>query len=199
MLKLKLQYFGHLIQRTDSLKRPWSWERLKMGGEGDDRRWDGWMASPTQWTWIWADSGSWWWTGRPGVLQSMGLQRVRRDLVTELNWTLGQHCLPRCDSKQSNPKDWHSIHKVVHTGIFQRSWMNKLWKSFSSFSLLYVNAVYWFRFHYFTAFSWSSNTEDSFPSLHLKDLRLLSTQPHVNNSFHLLLLFPSSPGILTAG
>ena len=56
-------------------KRPWCWERLKTGGEKDDRGWDGWMASLTQWTWIWASSGSWWWTGRPGVLQSMGSQR----------------------------------------------------------------------------------------------------------------------------
>ena len=54
------------------LKRPWCWERLKAGGEGDDRGWDGWMASPTQWTWVWVNSGSWWWTGRPGVLRSMG-------------------------------------------------------------------------------------------------------------------------------
>ena len=49
-------------------KRPWCWERLKAGGEGDDRGWDGWMASPTQWTWVWASSGSWWWTGKPGML-----------------------------------------------------------------------------------------------------------------------------------
>ena len=64
-------------------KRPWCWERLKAGGEGDDRKWDSWMASPTQWTWVWASSGSWWRTERPGVLQSMGLQRVIHDLVTE--------------------------------------------------------------------------------------------------------------------
>ena len=69
-------------------KRPWSWKRLKAGGEGDDRGWDGWITSLTQWTWIWVDSGSWWWTGRPGVLQSMGLQRVRHNWVTELNWSV---------------------------------------------------------------------------------------------------------------
>ena len=56
-------------------------------GEGDDRGWDGWMASPTRWTWVWASYGNWWWTGRPGVLQSMGSQRVRHDWATELNWT----------------------------------------------------------------------------------------------------------------
>ena len=66
------------------LKRPRCWERLK-GGEGDDRGWDGWMASLTQWTWVWAGSGSWWWTGKPGVLQSMGLQRVGHDWASELN------------------------------------------------------------------------------------------------------------------
>ena len=74
MLKLKLQYFGHLMQITDSLKRPWCWERLNAGGEGDGRGWDSWMVSPTQWTWVWVNSGNWWWTGRPDVLQSMGLQ-----------------------------------------------------------------------------------------------------------------------------
>ena len=67
-------------------KRPWCWEGLGAGGEGDYRGWDGGMASPTRWTWVWLNSGSWWWTGRPGVLNSMGLQRVRHDWVTELNW-----------------------------------------------------------------------------------------------------------------
>ena len=66
--------------------KDWKWERLKAGGEGDDWGWDGWMASPTQWTWVWVDSGSWWWTGRPGVLRFMGVQRVRHNWVTELNW-----------------------------------------------------------------------------------------------------------------
>ena len=68
------------------LKRPWCWERLRAGGEGDARGWDGWMASPTQWAWVWVDSESWWWTGRPGMLQFMGLQGVRYDWVngTEL-------------------------------------------------------------------------------------------------------------------
>ena len=70
------------------LKRPWFWERLKVRGEGDDRGWDGWMASPIQWAWVWVNSGSWWWTGRPGMLQCMGLQRVGHDWVTELNWTI---------------------------------------------------------------------------------------------------------------
>ena len=68
-------------------KRPWCWEILKAGGEGDDRGWDGWKASLTQWTWVWVNSRSWWFTGRPGVLQSMGSQRVGHAWVTELNWT----------------------------------------------------------------------------------------------------------------
>ena len=87
MLKLKLQYFGHLMGRTDSLKRPWCWERLKVGGEGDDREWDGWMTSPNQWTCVWVNSGSWRWTGRPGMQQFMGSQRVGHNWATELNWT----------------------------------------------------------------------------------------------------------------
>ena len=66
-------------------KRPWCSEGLGVGGEGMTG-WDGWMASPTQWTWVWVNSGSWWWTGRPGVLQTIGSQRVKHDLATELNW-----------------------------------------------------------------------------------------------------------------
>ena len=87
LLKLKLQYLSQLIKELTHLKRLWCWERLKRGGEGDARGWDGWMASLTSWTWVWASSGSWWWTGRPGVLQSMGSQRIGLDWATELNWT----------------------------------------------------------------------------------------------------------------
>jgi len=68
-------------------KRPWCWERLKAGGEGDDRGWKDWMASPTRWTWVWVSSGSWWWNGKSGMLQSMGSQRVGHNWVSELNWT----------------------------------------------------------------------------------------------------------------
>ena len=82
-----------LCEELTHLKRPWCWERLKAGGEGDDRGWDGWMASLTWWTWVWVNSGSWWWTGRPGVLQSMGLQRVGHNWATELNWTI------KCDGR----------------------------------------------------------------------------------------------------
>ena len=68
-------------------KRPWCWERLKTGGEGNNRRWDGWMESLTQWTWVWESSRSWWWPGKPEVLQSMRSQRVRHNWATELNGT----------------------------------------------------------------------------------------------------------------
>ena len=68
-------------------KKSWFWEGLKAGGEGDDRGWDGWMASPTRWTWVWVNSESWWWTGRPGMLWFMGLQKVGHDWAIELNWT----------------------------------------------------------------------------------------------------------------
>ena len=90
MLKLKLQYFGHLMWRVDSLEKTIWWERLGAGGEEDDQGWDGWMASQTRWTWVWVNSRSWWWIGRPGVLQFMGSQRVGHNWVTELNWTEGE-------------------------------------------------------------------------------------------------------------
>ena len=86
MLKLKLQYFGHLMQRVDSLEKT-----LMLGGiggrrRGDNRGRDGWMASLTRWAWVWVNSGSWW-TERPGMLHFMGSQRVRDDWATELSWT----------------------------------------------------------------------------------------------------------------
>ena len=68
-------------------KRPWCWEALRAGGEGDNRGWDIWMASLTRYTWVWVNSRSWWWTGRPDVLQFMGSQRVWHNWATELNWT----------------------------------------------------------------------------------------------------------------
>ena len=79
-------------------KRLWCWEGLKAGGEGDDRGWDGWMSSLTWWTWVWANSWSWWWTGSPGMLQSMGSQRVGHDWATELNWTELNQCRKLKDS-----------------------------------------------------------------------------------------------------
>ena len=83
-LVLKLQFFGRLMSLTH-WKRPWCWEGLG-GRRRYDRGWDGWLASPTQWTWVWVNSGSWWWTGRPDVLWFMESQRVRHSWATELNW-----------------------------------------------------------------------------------------------------------------
>ena len=89
MLKLKLQYFGHLMQRFNSLEKTLMLEGLGVGGEGDGRGWDGWMSSPTWRTWAWVNSGSWWWTGRPGVAAIHGVSKSRTRLSdwTELNWT----------------------------------------------------------------------------------------------------------------
>ena len=77
MLKLKLQYLATWSEELTHWKRPWCWERLKVGGEGDDRGWDRWMVSLTWWTWVWVNSRTWWWRGKPGLLQSLGSQRVR--------------------------------------------------------------------------------------------------------------------------
>ena len=92
MLKLKLQYFDHLMQRTDSLEKTLMLGKIEGRRRRDDRGWDDWMASSTRWTWVWASSRSWWRTGKPGVLQSMGLHRVGHSWVTELNWTEPQSC-----------------------------------------------------------------------------------------------------------
>ena len=83
LLKLKLQYFHHLMRRVNSLERPWFWERLKAEGERDDRGWNGYAASPVRWTCIWANSGRKWGSEEPGLLQSWELQRVGHDLATK--------------------------------------------------------------------------------------------------------------------
>ena len=85
MLKLKFPYFVHLMQRADSFEKTLMLGMIREGGEGDDRGWGGWMASPTQWIWVWVNSSSWWWTGKLGMLQFMGSQRVGHDWATELN------------------------------------------------------------------------------------------------------------------
>ena len=87
ILKLKLQYFCHLMQRADAFEKTLMLGKIEDRRKGDNRRWDGWMASLTQQTGVWVNSGSWWWTMRPGVLQSMGSQRVGHNWVTELHWT----------------------------------------------------------------------------------------------------------------
>ena len=85
--KAETQYLATSCEEVTHWKRLWCWEGLGAGGEGDNRGWDGWIASPTRCTWVWLNSRSWWWTGRPGVLWFMGSQRVGHDWVTELNWT----------------------------------------------------------------------------------------------------------------
>ena len=77
--------WGTWCEELTHLKSPWCWEGLGAGGDGEDRGWDGWMESLTQWTWVWVNSRSWWWTGMPGVLQFMGSQRVGQDWATELS------------------------------------------------------------------------------------------------------------------
>ena len=85
MLKLKLQYIGHLMQRTDSFEKTLILGKIEGRRRRGQREWDGWMASPTWWTWVWASSWSWWWTGRPGMLQSMGHKKW--DTTEQLNWS----------------------------------------------------------------------------------------------------------------
>ena len=88
MLNLKLQYFGQLMWRTGSLEKTLMLGKIESRRKRDDRGGDGWMASQTRWTWVWVNSGSWRWTRRPGVLQSMGSQRVRHNWATELKSSL---------------------------------------------------------------------------------------------------------------
>ena len=92
------------------LKRPRCWERLRIGGKGDNRGWDGWMVSPTHWTWVWVDSGSLWWTGRPGMLQFIGLQKVGQDWATEVNWT-----------EHQNAYAWLHSSLILDNGLLQSS------------------------------------------------------------------------------
>ena len=101
-------------------KRPWCWERLKAGGKGDDRGWDGWMASLTQWTWVWVNSESWWWTGRPGVLQPMGSQS-RTCWATALNWWSKQQCSHGKKKGAGIPVSWLVPGNPGHTvGIWAK-------------------------------------------------------------------------------
>ena len=113
MLKRKLQYFGHLMRRTDSFEKTLMLGKIE-AGEGGDRGWDGCMASPTQCTWVWVNSGSWWWTGRPGVLQFMGSQRVGLDWTTELNWTDCNSQLGYANNPQRGPTAFMFIRCPPH-------------------------------------------------------------------------------------
>ena len=102
--------FGHLMWRADSLEKTLMLVGIEAGGEEDDGGWDGWMASLTQWTWVWVESGSWWWTGRPGVLQFMGSQRVGHDWGTELN-LLSELCLSSPSHKERKRVNWNREHR----------------------------------------------------------------------------------------
>ena len=115
MLKLKLQYFGHLLRRADSLQKTLMLGKIEGERQRDNRGWDGWMASLTQWTWVWINSGSWWWTGRPGMLQFMGSQRVGHNWATELNWTecvITQLCLSLCNPMDCSPPG-SFVHRIL--------------------------------------------------------------------------------------
>ena len=118
MLKLKLNTLVPWCKELTHWKRPWCWERLKAGGEGDYRGWDDWMASPTWWTWVWVGSGSWWWTGNPGVLLSLGSQRVRHDWATELNWTehtsSNFHCRPHILKFRDSAENCKLVIKLIY-------------------------------------------------------------------------------------
>ena len=126
------------------LKRPWCWERLKAEGEGDNRGWDGWMVSLTQWRWVWVDSGSWWWTGRPGMLWSMGSRRVGHDWATELNWNQ-THTL-----QEKNTPGWYTSLTLVYNlqqntsklipTIDDQMWFS--WGLLDWFNILKINAIH---------------------------------------------------------
>ena len=138
------------------LKRPWYWERLK-AGEVDDRAWDGWMASPTQWTWVWVNSGSWWWTGRPAMLWSMGPQRVGHDWATELNFQFLHQCFIAFINSLQNfhllkfiPKNFILFDAVAYGIIFLISLSDNL-------LLVYRNATI-FLYIYFVSCNFYSNS-----------------------------------------
>ena len=108
--------------RSDSFEKTLILRKVEGRGEGENRGWDGWMASLTQWTWVWVNSRSWWWTESPGVLQSMESQRVRHDWATELNWTeciakvkvkVGQLCPTLCNTMN------YTVHGILQAGILE--------------------------------------------------------------------------------
>ena len=108
--------FATWCEQLTHWKRPWCWERLKAGREGEDRGWDGWMPSLTRWTWVWVNFGSWWWTGRPGVLQSTGSQRVGHNWATELTDWLTREGWENTQMK-------HYIKTTVVIGVIKHEFM----------------------------------------------------------------------------
>ena len=129
-LKLKLQYFGHLMQRTYSLEKILMLGKAEGRGEGDNGGWDVWMASLTQWIWVWVSSRRWWWTGKPGVLQSMGLQRVWHNWATELSWTFFSLWLDNVVT-WTNSYNWEEPSTLVLTLALMREGCRLLPKSYS--------------------------------------------------------------------
>ena len=137
-------------------KRPWFWDGLGAEGEGDDRGWDGWMASPTQWTWVWINSGSWWWTGRPSVLQFMGSQRVGHDWATELtDWP----------TPVSWPREFHGLYSPWgHKESDTTKWLSLtsltlvLWCCFSGSPWLTRYCISILKKYYLFSPRWSTDT-----------------------------------------
>ena len=121
-------------------KRPWCWERLKARGEWDNRGWDGWMASLTQWTWVWASSGSWWWMGKPGMLQHMGSWRVGHNWETKVNWTELRRKGKAAHCKKGEKWPWST---VPWTWILNNEFCFLPWPGSPS-ARLWVSEVHWF-------------------------------------------------------
>ena len=134
MLKLKLQHLATWWEVLTHLKRPWCWEVLKAGREADSRGWDDWMASRTRWTWVWVSSRTWWCTGKPGVLQSKGSQRVGHDRTTELNWT---------------ELNWGALSETTNAcrnfSLKQKAW-NPEWDKKDDSFFFFFEAEVWLRF-----------------------------------------------------
>ena len=135
MLKLKLQYFGHLMLRADLFEKTRCWERLGAGGEGDNRGRDGWMVSPTQWTWVWENSGSWWWTAGLACCVIHGVAKIQTRLrgLTELNCILF--------FLDSTYKQYQKIF------VFLSVLLHSVWQSLSP-SMLLLMALFFFYFYF---------------------------------------------------
>ena len=119
-------------------ERPWCWERLKVGGKGDDRGWDGWMASLTQRTWVWVNSRSWWWTGRPGVLQSMRSQRVGHDWASEQQTVAGNYKIIFIE-KYQHTFSWVWREVLLYTTILRKRLKLKSYKKSVSLQYQWIN------------------------------------------------------------
>ena len=124
------------------LKRPWCWEWLKVGGEGDDREWDGWMASPTHWTWVWVSSGSWWLKGRPDVLQFIGLHWTKSwtwlsDWTEQRNWTHALKLIGLNTKRKEKHSYWGIFLKIQTKSAIQRKTYAKI--NFSDIPMLKIS------------------------------------------------------------